>query len=113
MHHCNNPQGLILLVQMAKYEVDRFESPPDPDLVCCICQCVLDKPLQSPCQHVFCKVCIETWLTNRKNCPNCRKSLRISKLKPVIPIVRNMINRLIIRCDNYSHGCIEGVKLEY
>lgn len=24
-----------------------------------------------------------------------------------------MINRLIIRCDNYSHGCIEGVKLEY
>ncbi|XP_071815046.1 uncharacterized protein [Apostichopus japonicus] len=98
---------------MAKYEVDRFESPPDPDLVCCICQCVLDKPLQSPCQHVFCKVCIETWLTNRKNCPNCRKSLRISKLKPVIPIVRNMINRLIIRCDNYSHGCIEGVKLEY
>lgn len=98
---------------MAKYEVDRFESPPDPDLVCCICQCVLDKPLQSPCQHVFCKVCIETWLTNRKNCPNCRKSLRISKLKPVIPIVRNMINRLIIRCDNYSHGCIEGIKLEY
>ncbi|KAJ8037704.1 E3 ubiquitin-protein ligase PDZRN3-B [Holothuria leucospilota] len=98
---------------MAKYEVDRFQSPPDPDLVCCICQCVLDKPLESPCQHVFCKVCIETWLTNRKNCPNCRKRLRISKLKPVLPIVRNMINRLIIRCDNYSHGCVEGIKLEY
>ncbi|XP_063962010.1 dentin sialophosphoprotein-like [Lytechinus pictus] len=97
---------------MAKYDVDRFENPPDEDLICCICQCVLDNPLESPCRHVFCKVCIETWLTNRSNCPNCRKRLRISKLKPVLPIVRNMINRLLIICENREHGCTGGIKLE-
>ncbi|XP_071477780.1 uncharacterized protein [Diadema antillarum] len=97
---------------MAKYDVDRFETPPDEDLVCCICQCVLDNPLESPCRHVFCKVCIETWLTNRNNCPNCRKRLRVSKLKPVLPIVRNMINRLLIKCENREHGCLNGIKLE-
>lgn len=97
---------------MAKYDVDRFESPPDEDLICCICQCVLDNPLESPCRHVFCKVCIETWLTNRNNCPNCRKRLRIAKLKPVLPIVRNMINRLLIVCENREHGCANGIKLE-
>ncbi|XP_033102581.1 dentin sialophosphoprotein-like [Anneissia japonica] len=97
---------------MGKFEVDRFVNAPDPDLVCCVCYCVLDDALESPCQHVYCKVCIYTWLDNRKSCPNCRRRLRSTRLKPVLPIVRNMINRLQIRCENVENGCTHVMQLE-
>ena len=97
---------------MGKYDADRFFTAPDPDLICCICRCVLHKPLESTCQHVFCKVCIQTWLVNHRSCPNCRQRLSTSGLKPVLPIVRNMINRLLIKCENISNGCIKRISLE-
>ncbi len=51
------------------------------------------------------QVCIETWLNNHNSCPSCRKRLRESKLKPALPIVKNMISRLIIKCENADQGC--------
>ncbi|KAK3091904.1 hypothetical protein FSP39_023585 [Pinctada imbricata] len=97
---------------MSRFDVEKFEPPPDPDLVCCICQCVLDGPVESPCRHVFCKICIETWLRNNRNCPNCRSRLRNDDLKPVLPLVQNMLNRLLMFCDFRSNGCTQKVMLE-
>jgi len=97
---------------MSRYDVDKFEPSPDPDFICCICQCVLDTPVESPCRHVFCKVCIETWLKNHSNCPTCRRALRTRRLKPVIPILQNMINRLAMKCDFKDNGCQEKITLE-
>lgn len=68
--------------------------------------------MESPCRHVFCKVCIETWLANHHNCPTCRRRLRTHRLKPVLPIVQNMINRLQISCDFTENGCEEILILE-
>ncbi|XP_060080436.1 ORC ubiquitin ligase 1-like [Ylistrum balloti] len=97
---------------MSRFDVEKFNPAPDPDLICCICQCVLDSPMESPCRHVFCKICIETWLTNHHNCPTCRRSLRTRRLKPVLPIVQNMINRLQMSCDFSKNGCKEILLLE-
>lgn len=97
---------------MSRFDVEKFESPPDPDLICCICQCVLEGPVESPCRHVFCKVCIETWLHRNRNCPTCRHRLKNRHLKPILPIVQNMLNRLLMYCDFRINGCDERLPLE-
>lgn len=97
---------------MSRFDVEKFDTPPDPELVCCICQCVLDGPVESPCRHVFCKICIETWLRHNRNCPTCRHRLKKRHLKPILPIVQNMLNRLSMFCDFRINGCQERVTLE-
>ncbi|KAH3863703.1 serine-aspartate repeat-containing protein F-like [Dreissena polymorpha] len=98
---------------MSRYDIEKFDSPPDPDLVCCICQCVLDKAVECPCRHVFCQACIERWLSSRPTCPTCRTRTRKQDLKPVLPLVQNMINRLMMLCDFRDNGCLEKIMLEY
>ncbi|KAL3876333.1 hypothetical protein ACJMK2_034195 [Sinanodonta woodiana] len=98
---------------MSRYDVDKFDPAPDPDLICCICQCVLDGAVECPCRHVFCRVCIETWLRNRHTCPTCRDTLRKTDLKPVLPLVQNMLNRLLMSCDFRVNGCPEKIMLEH
>lgn len=97
---------------MSQFDTDKFCQPPDPDLICCICQCVLQAPVESPCRHVFCKVCISTWLDEHRNCPTCRTRLISRHLRPFLPLVQNMINRLVMHCDFKDNGCVEKVMLE-
>ncbi|XP_064623107.1 uncharacterized protein LOC135485213 [Lineus longissimus] len=92
---------------MSRFDVDRFEVPPDAELVCCICQGVLDQPKETPCRHVFCQVCIETWLEKHRTCPTCRGITRKDQLQNVLPLLQNMINRLRLRCVNHANGCQE------
>ena len=89
---------------MSRYDVEKFDPAPDPDLVCCICQCVLDKAVECPCRHVFCQLCIERWLTNRHTCPTCRKRTTKQDLQPVLPLLQNVLNRyckLIKLCQRF------------
>jgi hypothetical protein len=37
--------------------------------MCPICKEKLVEPLSTPCAHVFCKVCLETWLEENDTCP--------------------------------------------
>lgn len=98
---------------MSRYEVDKFDPPPDPDLICCICHSVLDTPRISPCNHVFCKLCIETWLKRQDTCPTCRDTTLDFDLRPVIPMVQNVLNRLNMICDYRINGCDKKVMLEH
>ena len=41
-------------------------------LECRICMDLMRSEIASlPCQHCFCKMCIETWLAQQKRCPVC------------------------------------------
>ena len=95
---------------MSRYDIDLFDPAPDPDLVCCICKSVLDTPVESPCRHVFCRVCITTWLATCPTCPTCRRS--IVSTEPVMPLIQGIINRLKMRCVNHTTGCAATVTLE-
>lgn len=92
-------------------DLERF---PDvsPELICSICAGVLEDPVELPCRHVFCSACISRWLNTKHSCPNCRKKVRGKDLKPALPLLKNIINKLKIRCEFAQSGCAELVELE-
>jgi len=95
------------------YSLNRFKSEIDDELKCSICCGVLEDPIQSQkCQHVFCRKCITQWLSSSKTCPSDCNPLCLKQLEPIPRIVRNILNRLQIRCDFFADGCDLFVNLE-
>ena len=84
------------------------------DLICSICMEVLDEPVQAPCEHLFCKKCIEHWLDQgKKSCPVDGQQLRADILKSPSKVTQKLLNNLTIRCQNHVEGCHLECKLEY
>jgi RING-H2 zinc finger domain len=64
------------------------------------------------CEHAFCSVCINDWLNRQSTCPIDRGMLLRTQLKPVPRILRNLLSRLKITCNNAEFGCTAVVKLD-
>ncbi|GIX82677.1 hypothetical protein CDAR_295763 [Caerostris darwini] len=95
------------------YDIARFQGEVDEELICPICSSVLEEPLHAPqCEHAFCKSCINEWLSRQPSCPVDRQPITPNDLKPVPRILRNLLSRLLIMCDNASFGCTAIIKLE-
>ncbi|RWS11613.1 E3 ubiquitin protein ligase NRDP1-like protein [Dinothrombium tinctorium] len=95
------------------YDLMRFRGEVDEELICAICSGVLQEPLQAPgCEHSFCGFCIKQWLLRQLNCPVDRQPLTSAQLKAVPRILRNLLSRLNIECDNAVFGCTAVVKLD-
>ena len=89
---------------MSRFDVKSFCSPPDPEFICGICMNVLDEPKETPCRHVFCKVCITAALETKRRCPMCRSRCKIHELRPVLPLVQNLMNKLQMQCKYHRGG---------
>uniref|UniRef100_A0A8C4Q868 E3 ubiquitin-protein ligase NRDP1 n=1 Tax=Eptatretus burgeri TaxID=7764 RepID=A0A8C4Q868_EPTBU len=95
------------------FEVGRFEGGVDEELICPICSGVLEDPLQAPqCEHAFCGACIREWLSRQQTCPVDRSVVTPAHLKPVPRIMRNMLSKLHIRCENAAFGCSAVLRLD-
>jgi E3 ubiquitin-protein ligase NRDP1 len=95
------------------YDLNRFHTNVDEELICSICSSVLEDPVQAPdCEHAFCELCISQWLNQQQSCPIDRKPITTQSLKPVPRILRNLLSKLLVSCDNASYGCSTIVKLE-
>jgi hypothetical protein len=86
-----------------------YVSTPDSNLICLICHTPFDKPVQLPCEHYFCRDCLDlAWAppsTNR-SCPTCRLKIGTEKdLRPVPKIIANMLDELVVKCPNSKGGC--------
>ena len=54
------------------YDLERFENKDniDQDLICSICQDVLQDPVYFvQCEHFFCQICINNSMNRRAACP--------------------------------------------
>ena len=92
------------------WDIDRFpekETIENDDIfMCSVCKNVLQDPLQTPCEHYFCKECIEQWLNlGNISCPVDREPVNIESLKPESRKTKFQLNRLKIRCKNHRNGC--------
>ena len=45
------------------------------ELQCGVCHEVPSNPLETPCGHLFCRLCLQTWTHKHNNCPTCRHHL--------------------------------------
>ncbi|MBN3297665.1 RNF41 ligase, partial [Amia calva] len=95
------------------YDVTRFQGEVDEDLLCPICSGVLEEPVQAPhCEHAFCNACITQWFSQQQICPVDRTVVTLAHLRPVPRIMRNMLSKLQITCDNSVFGCKAVLRLD-
>lgn len=77
-------------------------------LIFCVVTCT-----QAPhCEHAFCNACITQWFAQQQICPVDRTVVTLAHLRPVPRIMRNMLSKLQISCDNASFGCVATLRLD-
>lgn len=95
------------------FELTRFQGEVDEELICPICSGVLEDPIQAlVCEHAFCKACITEWISRQPTCPVDRQIVTSPQLRQVPRIIRNLLSRLCITCDNAQYGCTRVLKLD-
>ncbi|NXS85482.1 RNF41 ligase, partial [Erpornis zantholeuca] len=60
----------------------------------------------------FCNPCITQWSSQQQTCPVDRSVVTVAHLRPVPRIMRNMLSKLQITCDNAVFGCTAVVRLD-
>lgn len=78
-------------------------------LLCSVCLLVVRDAAEShnsstgldACGHVFCADCIEKSLSNKSECPTCRRPLNKSQVKPAM-LIRRLVMESKIKC---TLGC--------
>jgi len=73
------------------------------EYTCAICQNLVDAPLLTACQHVFCTSCLQDWFENKPSCPTCSTELDprhgAGQLKLASPFAYRVLGRLRVRCS--------------
>ena len=88
------------------YDAIRFVAPVDEEFICSICMGVFENPVHGRCGHAYCRSCIYNWITNHENtCPLDRIPLYPEELVDAPLPFKNLINRLLIKCDYACQGC--------
>ena len=91
------------------WDINRF---PDrhnviDSLICTVCTDVVEDPVQTPCEHCFCRGCITQWLQQgNSSCPVDREGLTLNTLKPLNRMTMQVLNKLNVYCKNYGEGCV-------
>ena len=93
-HTMNNSQiksnfalALVYDQKMLQYEHTKYYfiftlGDPDEDLMCQICLQPFVQPIDTPCGHTFCHVCIHNYLKVNPMCPLDRKPLNEMTCSP-------------------------------
>ena len=91
------------------YDQERFVDDFGQDLVCSICLCVLEDPVEcKTCQTNFCSACMDSWKIKSPKCPNnCELNL-----KRTHRFLRGVLNSLHLKCINTSFGCQQILTIE-
>ena len=92
------------------FDEDRFVEPVNEERKCLLCRGVLDNPLVTPCEHVFCSGCILPWVVQYESCPKKCGSVLPASLKNVLNLRHNILN-MDVKCDFHDRGCREIVTL--
>ena len=75
----------------------------DDDLICHICLQALLDPLDTPCGHTYCTVCLTNFLVEKDFCPVDRKPLVLQHCKKSNILVNKLLNKLLVTCPFTEH----------
>ncbi|KAG5634115.1 hypothetical protein H0H81_003348 [Sphagnurus paluster] len=80
---------------------------PNSNLICCICRTPFTDPVTTrSCAHTFCKDCILRAIEHSAQCPVDRSPLGPGNLVPANPIVRSLVDELVVECVHREEGCM-------
>ncbi|EGW02978.1 E3 ubiquitin-protein ligase LNX [Cricetulus griseus] len=75
----------------------------DDDLVCHICLQALLDPLDTPCGHTYCTLCLTNFLVEKDFCPVDRKPVVLQHCKKSSILVNKLLNKLLVTCPFTEH----------
>lgn len=64
------------------------------DLCCSFCLLVLDEPMMTVCDHLFCKKCLINYTKKCSQCPICKGRIGSNTTRPVPNVINNILNKL-------------------
>ena len=76
-----------------------------PELICPICTQVLDNPVQTPSEHLFCEDELLEWMIQSDVCPVTKATLKPDDIRKPGRIICNLLGELVRFCPNKSEGC--------
>ncbi|KAI0633435.1 hypothetical protein C8Q77DRAFT_1056985 [Trametes polyzona] len=88
---------------MASYT---YVDTPNANLVCCICRSPFVEPCTTrTCFHTFCYDCIAQAIAINSQCPIDRTPLSLHDLAPADPLIRNLVDEMVVQCPQQRLGC--------
>lgn len=79
---------------------------PSANLTCCICRNTFTEPTTiRSCSHTFCRDCILNALDHTSQCPIDRSPVTQTDLVPADPIIRSIVDELLVECLHRPSGC--------
>ncbi|XP_036707868.1 E3 ubiquitin-protein ligase LNX isoform X1 [Balaenoptera musculus] len=75
----------------------------DDDLICHICLQALLDPLDTPCGHTYCTLCLTNFLVEKDFCPVDRKPVVLQHCKKSSILVNKLLNKLLVTCPFTEH----------
>jgi len=70
----------------------------DAELICKICHSPFTEPQYTPCEETFCLECITKWIETQNSCYTCQESLSVNALTQANRTIRNMLDRIRVKC---------------
>ncbi|KAM9237862.1 E3 ubiquitin-protein ligase LNX isoform 1-T1 [Dugong dugon] len=86
----------------------------DDDLMCHICLQALLDPLDTPCGHTYCTLCLTNFLVEKDFCPVDRKPVVLQHCKKSSILVNKLLNKLMVTCpfEEYCSEVLQRCDLE-
>jgi E3 ubiquitin-protein ligase NRDP1 len=77
------------------------------ELICPICTQVLENPVQTPTDHLFCEDELIEWMSRHERplCPVTHAELKPDSIRKPSRIILNMLAELQRYCSNRAEGC--------
>lgn len=83
-------------------DIERFNGDAHEPFLCAVCLDVVDDPIMTPCDHLFCKACFSP-RSIRGRCPSCRE--KVEQVKQLNRILKQVYDSLKLKCS--ESGCKE------
>lgn len=84
--------------QRIDYRALTYLSNVDENLICPICRVAMIDPVDTACDHTFCKECITRAMAHSQSCPIDRSPLRDIPLTRAHKIVVHQLDALLVKC---------------